>query len=657
MKIAVASALGWPYVRRGSRFTYELSSYLAGRGHDVHYITSKPGIRKRVKEKDGIFIEYHRLMNSPLLSAVKAQNLDTFIFPSINALLKNDFDIVQTVLPMDAFAASVTKKLKGTPFVHYMIDSFQPYYYITRYGKFMLRTGIQSAVQVTAPSRFIIDNVKKNFGIDALLTPPPVDTDQFTLCEKKDLDHPRILYTSSIHDPRKGFLMLVKAFEKLLDHVPDARLQLSGHVHPKAIEVVYKSVGPKARNSIDILGVGKREDLPGLYRQAAVTVLPSVNEAFGMVLLESLASGTPIVGARSGGIPDILSTEEIGTLFEPEEGLEGLCRAIMRGLELAQDGDVRGKCRKHAESFSWNTLGPRFEKLYEEITDTCNRKRVRTFTKKRNVPDAATDKPSVRTHLIEADLKTIFDDALDEIEIDYDNYYRVDSYKPLCTYVAKWLLNNGLQRGSVLVVSYFTFPLKLLLEKCGFTVRGIEVTKKHEPWNDLGNRTIISDIHALKDESGCYDIVICDDIIQYCEFPVRVLQILRDKLKPEGTLIFVTENAANGNSRLRLLMGKNIYPVLNSDAPGEVKSIESEKGISGYRKYTMEEAEKLTEEAGFAVTQGSYIIKEKAVEGSLFPIPFFLYFYKRLYYFIQKAFPPLRSHVFITAGKNLYYES
>src|SRR3990172_9467904 len=257
MKIAVASALGWPYVRRGSRFTYELSSYLAGRGHDVHYITSKPGIRKRVKEKDGIFIEYHRLMNSPLLSAVKAQNLDTFIFPSINALLKNDFDIVQTVLPMDAFAASVTKKLKGTPFVHYMIDSFQPYYYITRYGKFMLRTGIQSAVQVTAPSRFIADNVKKNFGIDALLTPPPVDT----------------------------------------DHVTNARLQLSGHVHPRAIEVVYNSVGPKARNSIDILGVGKREDLPALYRQAAVTVLPSVNEAFGMVLLESLASCTPILVA------------------------------------------------------------------------------------------------------------------------------------------------------------------------------------------------------------------------------------------------------------------------------------------------------------------------------------------------------------------------
>jgi phosphatidylinositol alpha-mannosyltransferase len=657
MKIAVASALGWPYVRRGNRFTYELSAYLARRGHDVCYITSKPGIRGRVKEKDGIFIEYHRLMSTPLLSVVGAQNLDTFILPSLNSLLKNDFDIVQTVLPMDAFAASVTKKLRGTPFVHYMIDSFRPYYYITKYGKFMLKKGIQSAVRVTAPSRFIVDDVKKNFGIDALLTPPPVDTDQFILCDNKELDCPKILYTSSIHDPRKGFLMLVKAFEKLLDYVPGAQLQLSGHVHPKAIEVIFKSVGARTGKAIKILGVGRREDLPDLYRNATVTVLPSLNEAFGMVLLESLASGTPIVGIKSGGIPDIFVNDEVGILAEPDGGPEELCSAILRGFELAHDSGVWKKCREHAESFSWSTLGPRFEKLYEQIADTSNRKRVRTFTKNSKTLEPALDKTTLQAQTNETDFKRMFDDALDEIEIDYDNYYRVDRYRPLCIFVAGWLHDNGLRKGNVLVVGCFTFPLDMFLKKCGFTVRGIEITQRHESWNDIGNQTIISDIRALKDEPGYYDIIICDDILQYCEFPVRTFQILRDKLNSEGILICATENAVNGNSRLRLLMGKNIYPSLNSDVPGENWSTEVEKGIVRYRGYTLEEAKQLAAEAGLYVNQGSYMIKEKAVEASLFPIPFLLYFYKKLYYLVQKAFPPLRSHVFVAARKNLNYFS
>ncbi len=596
-------------------------------------------------------IEYHRLLNNPLLHLIQVENLDTFVLPCIHSILKNDFDIVQTFLPMDAFAASIAKTVKGTSFVHFMIDRYQPHYYITKYGRFMLRRGIESASKVTAVSNFIIDDVRKRFNVDAMLTPPPVDTDQFTICENKDLNHPRILYTSSLHDPRKGFLLLVKAFEKLLDYIPGAQLQLSGHAHPKAVEVIFQSVVPRTRKAIEILGVGRREDLPSLYRNAAVTVLPSLNEAFGMVLTESLASGTPIVGSRSGGIIDIITNNEIGVFFDPEGGPEGLCKAILRGLELSQDPDVWKKCRKHAESFSWHSIGPRFEKLYEEIVDTASRKRVRMFAKNRKARETAPDKPAIQAQLNKTDLQRIFDDALDEIEIDYENYYKVDRYKPLCTYVAGWLLGNRQQRGSVLVLSCFTFPMNLLLRKCGFTVKGIEITQKHEPWSDLGNQTIISDIQALKDESGHYDIIVCDDILQYCEFPVMALQILNDKLNPEGTLILATENAVNGNLRLRLLRGKNIYPPLNSDLTGESRSMEVEKTITQYRGYTLEEAEKLTAEAGFSVNQGSYIIKEKAVEDSLFRIPLLPYFYKRLYYFVQKVFPHLRSHIFIAARK------
>ncbi|MFX0202630.1 MAG: glycosyltransferase, partial [Candidatus Hodarchaeota archaeon] len=600
----------------------------------MHYITTKPGIISRSKEKDGFFIEYHRLMRNPLLSIMKVQNVDTFIIPCLRSILKNDFDIVQTTFPMDAFAASIAKTMRGISFVHYMIDSFQPYYYITKYGKFMLKKSVNSAARVTAPSHFIIDDIKKNFGLDALLTPPAVDTDQFRLCGNKDLENPRILYTSSLHDPRKGFIILVRAFERLLDYIPGARLQLSGHVHPKAIEIMYESVGLKARRAIDILGVGRREDLPGLYRNAAVTVLPSLNESFGMVLLESLASGTPIVGSRSGGIPDIFinSNAEIGILFEPKEGSEGLCEAIMRGLELAKDPGVWKKCRSHAESFSWDKIGPRFERIYGEIVDGKEAKKVSVHAKKGEVSKKATGEFKIQTGRSKFTLNRVFDDALDELEIDYDTYHKVDLFKPLSTYILSRLLKKGVRRGRVLVIGPFPLPLTLLFEKLGFDVEGVGIVQRHEPWKDIQNPMRISDMGNLKDLTGRYDVIVFDGILKHLQDPGRILRILSDKLITEGTLILITRNKANAQIRCRISRGND-----NDRDVGlldDLANTGSHNKVVMHRIYTLREIEKLVTNAGFK-NESNYMIKEKALEGSLFPIPIGSYFLKNFYYFVQ----------------------
>ena len=122
-----------------------------------------------------------------------------------------------------------------------------------------------------------------------------------------------------------------------------------------------------ARKSIRIIGVGQEKNLPDLYRQAALTVLPSLHEAFGLVVIESLASGTPVVGTRSGGIPDILDAPGVGALFEPNDGPGELCQALLRGLEMTQNPQTRDRCRQHAERYSWETLGPQYETCFQEV--------------------------------------------------------------------------------------------------------------------------------------------------------------------------------------------------------------------------------------------------------------------------------------------------
>jgi glycosyltransferase involved in cell wall biosynthesis len=96
-----------------------------------------------------------------------------------------------------------------------------------------------------------------------------------------------------------------------------------------------------------------------------VTALPSTDEAQGLVLLESLACGTPCVAADSGAPPEILGDSgETGLLFEPGD-LAGLVRALRGALDLAAGPQTAAACRARAEDFSWERLLPEHEAVYE----------------------------------------------------------------------------------------------------------------------------------------------------------------------------------------------------------------------------------------------------------------------------------------------------
>jgi glycosyltransferase involved in cell wall biosynthesis len=625
VKIAITSTVSWPYIRRGSRITYELAVYLARQGHDVHYISIKPGRVTRKRMQDGVAVQYHRLIDHPLLSLCKVQKLDTFSLTCLGALLREDYDIVQSTFPMDAFAASLYKSLKGTPFVHYMFDRFYPKYYITKYGGQVFSRCMKTASGVVTISNFIKDDLKAKFGVEGVVIPGTVDVEQFTLCQEKDYNAPYILSTSSLQEPRKRIDLLVKAFERLLDFVPDATLKLSGHTVPSRTRALLESVSPRTRESIEILGVGSREDLPGLYRNASVTVLPSVDEAFGLVILESLASGTPVVGTRSGGISDILTDSTTGVLFEETGGPEELCKALLQGMELNRNPETRTHCRNHAEQYSWSNIGPLYEQIYFDILENCHKKK-RGMRRKKNkenkvtVPAAGSETPA-----------SLFDDALDELDIDYDTYYRFDHYKPLCTYIAGWLFNNGVRMGSVLVIGNFISPLSMLLKKHGFSVREVKLTRGIEPWDIHENKLDISDLDALKNLPERYDVIICDDILHNADYAGRLLLTLREKLQTEGTLLITVKNARNKRTFRR----ERTYA-----HQGENTLSTSEKKEAHSRQCHIEEVRNLVSDAGFSVNQHHYII------------PVFMYVRNRLRYFVHKSLPILRNHIFLVAQKN-----
>ncbi|MEM3587017.1 MAG: glycosyltransferase family 4 protein, partial [Candidatus Jordarchaeaceae archaeon] len=105
------------------------------------------------------------------------------------------------------------------------------------------------------------------------------------------------------------------------------------------------------------------DELALLYRAADVFVLPSINEAFGMVILEAMASGTPCIVSNSGACPEIV--QDCGLIFEQGNYLD-LAEKILQVLEnnnLAQTLASKGY-ESSRKVFSWEKAVAQYEKLY-----------------------------------------------------------------------------------------------------------------------------------------------------------------------------------------------------------------------------------------------------------------------------------------------------
>jgi glycosyltransferase involved in cell wall biosynthesis len=372
LKIATTSAIGWPYIRRGNRFTYELAVYLASQGHQVHHITAKPGKMNREKRQGDLLIKYRRLFGHPILFGLDIHFFETFVLECMYMLSRERYDIVHCFLYPDAYAAGLVKKLNGMALIPFLPDGV-PLYWPTRLGKAMFKGVVKRATRFHAPSDFTRQCLKNEFHIESEIIPLPVNTEYFTPSVRKDVSNPRILCTAALTVERKGIDVLVSAFEKLLQHIPNAVLLLSGQADERSKKKLLQSVSPGTRRAIDMRGVGLQADLPTLYREASIAVLSSINEPFGMVTLESLASGTPVVGTRSGAIPEIITDPDIGVLFDYSDGAEGLCEAMLQCIELAKDPKTPGRCRTFAEQYSWKEVGPKYENMYYRILDEKTR--------------------------------------------------------------------------------------------------------------------------------------------------------------------------------------------------------------------------------------------------------------------------------------------
>jgi phosphatidylinositol alpha-mannosyltransferase len=358
MRIALLHPTYWPEVRRGSeRLAHDLGAALAARGHEVTLLATHDGATTHSLE-DGMRVIRERRPPDPPGAHLYEAHLAT-VPATIWRLLRGGFDLAHALLPVGGWAASRARRLGGPPYVLSVHGILNREYLVNRrYRMEMLRTAMGGAAATSVLSEAAAEPFRRYALGDPVILPGGVVCGDYE-GKRSPAEAPTFLCAASLADPRKRGPLLMAAFRRLRQEVPHARLVLAGGRDPHR----GRAEDGRLPEGVEAAVIDRTEALARAYRSAWATVLPAIHEAFGLVLLESLAAGTPVVAARSGAGPEVAGGDGTGRLFEPDDEAD-LARAMRETLELSKAPESVEHCRAQARRYDWERVVESYERVY-----------------------------------------------------------------------------------------------------------------------------------------------------------------------------------------------------------------------------------------------------------------------------------------------------
>lgn len=357
MRIAFTHAFCWPEVRRGAeRFVPALGAALARRGHEVTHLSSawEPGR----EEADGVAtVRLRRFFHD-----IDRHEAD-FGRRVLPYLLKERFDAVHSLGRRDAVASIRAARVRRGRTVVTDLGIPDRAYWArrsAREGRAVEK--VVAGIDVyTGMSRTAVDALQREYGRgDGLVIPGGVDLEAFVVAPEREA-RPTLLFSGAFEEPHKEVPLLLEALPMVAEAEPEVQLWLSGSGDG---ERILSGASEAARERTHVLGLGEAERQHERYGRAWATCLPSRTDSFGMVLIESLACGTPLVTTTEGAPKELVQQGVTGELTPPGDA-KALAGACLRAIDLARTPTTAEACRASAAAFDWNTaLAPRCERIY-----------------------------------------------------------------------------------------------------------------------------------------------------------------------------------------------------------------------------------------------------------------------------------------------------
>lgn len=190
-----------------------------------------------------------------------------------------------------------------------------------------------------------------------------IDTEVFVPCKNEKINN-RILWIGRF-TPGKGVKYLINAFEILVKSYPSLKLLLIGD-GPQKKDIEYKIQYLGLSKNIDVKEFVPNSELPEIYQNSDVFVLPSLNEGIPRTMLEAMACGIPIVCTE---LPQLANIVDGCGLLVPKNNSQALAESIskiMSNRNLAQKFGSNGRA-KIVDNYSWEDTVKKTIRLYEEL--------------------------------------------------------------------------------------------------------------------------------------------------------------------------------------------------------------------------------------------------------------------------------------------------
>lgn len=240
--------------------------------------------------------------------------------------------------PAGLVASAVTRGSR-TPFVATLHGSDLRLARAFPFGDRLLAHVLRRAAAVTAVSTWLARGAEARVhGVAAEVAPMPVLDELFAPGPPAERDDARLLFVGKLTE-QKGLHRLLRAMAGMRHR---ARLTVvgAGRVDDAAVRALADELGLASRVTwLPLLG---QRELAAEYRRAAVHVVPALDEGLGLTAVESLLSGTPVVGFASGGLPDIVRDGRGGRLVPPGD-VEALGAALDALLDDPALRDTLGR--------------------------------------------------------------------------------------------------------------------------------------------------------------------------------------------------------------------------------------------------------------------------------------------------------------------------
>jgi len=265
-----------------------------------------------------------------------------------------------------------------------------------RYRKWVAPTAAQAAQKVVTVSETEKKNILNRLplkehqvqviynGCHEKFRPIREQASLLATLQKYELSPGFILHLANT-DPKKNTETVLRAFEHIHHHNPLLDLVLV-NCSPKQLEKQVRNLGltPSILEGIRCLPYVDNDDLPGLYNLADVFLFPSLQESFGLPLIEAMACGTPVVTCRTSCLPEIAgNAAHYVHAKDPNAMAEGVLH-VLADDDYAEELVHRGFGRR--EFFTWDRAAQAYLELYEECLFSVNQRKSHSFIRSLSTP-------------------------------------------------------------------------------------------------------------------------------------------------------------------------------------------------------------------------------------------------------------------------------